>query len=80
VELELSVGGCANELGPITHTIKRRGMRTTLAVTAIDIVTRASSLTRCTPSGLLRSTTIETAGRYTLGQLRLELLTDATGP
>jgi hypothetical protein len=80
VELELSVGGCANDLGPITHTIKKARMRTTLAVTAIDIVTKASSLVRCAPSGLLRSTAIEIVGRYTMRQLRLELLTDANGP
>ena len=80
VELLLSVGGCANALGPITHTIKRRGMRTTLAVTTIDIVSEFSARIRCAPSGLLRSATIEVDGRHTLRQLRLELLTDATGP
>jgi len=80
VELELSVGGCANDLGPITHTIKTAGMRTTLAVTAIDIVNRSSSLIRCAPSGLVRSAVIEIEGRYTMQQLRLELLTDSSGP
>jgi len=79
VELELSVAGCANDLGPITRTIKKAGMRTTLVVTAIDIVNEASARIRCEPSGLLRGAAIEIEGRYTMRQLRLELLTDANG-
>jgi len=79
VELELSVGGCANDLGPITWTAKRAGRRATLAVTAIDILNRRSSVVRCAPSGLMRSAVIEIEGQYTLQHLRLELLTDSHG-
>jgi hypothetical protein len=80
VELELYVAGCANDLGPITYTAKRAGKRATLAVTAIDIYNEASLRIRCRPPGLLRSTVIEIEGRYTMRQLRLELLADSRSP
>ena len=79
VELEVAVAGCASDLGPITYTIKKTGARATLAVTAIDILNEASARIRCDPSGLLRSALIEIEGRYTIRQLRLEMLTDGSG-
>jgi hypothetical protein len=78
VELELYVAGCANHLGPITFTVKRAGRRATLSVTAIDIYDEASRRIRCAPP--LRNAVIEIEGRYTMRQLRLELLADSRIP
>jgi hypothetical protein len=79
VELEFSLISCANHLGPVTHTLKKRGHRTILAVTAIDIHNEASDRVRCAPFQLLRRKILEIDGRFSRRQLRLEMMTESDG-
>ena len=79
VELEFSLISCANDLGPVTHTLKKPGRRTILAVTAIDILNEASDRVRCAPFQHLRRKILEIDGRFSRRQLRLEMMTESDG-
>ncbi len=79
VELEFDLTSCVNVLGPVTHTLKKPGRRTILAVTAIDIYTYAALLVRCAPGPNWRRRTLEIDGRFSRRQLRLEMMTGSDG-
>ena len=79
VELEFALASCANSLGTVTHTLKKRGRRQILAVTAIDIYNEAADRVRCAAFQHLRRKTIQINGSFSRRQLRLEMMTEASG-
>ena len=79
VELEFALSSCVNSLGTVTHTLKKKGRRQILAVTAIDIYNAGADRVRCAEFQHLRRKTIQVNGSFSRRQLRLEMMTEASG-